>query len=243
MSSAPLRLHGYPVSNYFNIARAALIEKGLDFEVVIARAAQDEAFLAMNPMGKIPVLETPDGWIAETVAILEYLDDRYPAPSLRPADVMARARGRQIVNVLQMYVETPVRSLFPGVFAGGSNAASTVAAVRATLDRAAPALARLIGRPAPFLLGAEISQADLFAFYNLEIAERVTGFVYARSIFNDIGGLEAWREAIAARSGSRTVLADFDPYFQRYLADHGAPYRPPSAAAAGQRAQGHLAHA
>ena len=243
MSSAPLRLHGYPVSNYFNVARAALIEKGLDFEVVIARAAQDEAFLAMNPMGKIPVLETPDGWVAETVAILEYLDDRYPEPSLRPADLMARAKGRQIVNVLQMYVEAPVRSLFPGVFAGGSNAPATVTAVRATLDRSVRALSRLAGQPAPFLLGGTISQADLFAFYNLDIAERVTGFVYGRSVADELGWLATWREAMAARPSSRTVLADFEPYFQRYLADHGAPYRPPSPEPVGPRAQGHLSHA
>jgi glutathione S-transferase len=66
-----LKLHGYPVSNYVNVVRAALIEKNLAYRFAIRGAAQDEAFLSLNPMGKIPVLETEDGPLAETVAIVE----------------------------------------------------------------------------------------------------------------------------------------------------------------------------
>src|SRR3546814_11435296 len=73
IAAMTLRLHGYPVSQYFNAARAALIEKGTDFQVIPTRAAQDDAFLAPSAMGKIPYLVTPHGSIAETVAILEYI--------------------------------------------------------------------------------------------------------------------------------------------------------------------------
>lgn len=224
MAQAILRLHGYPVSNYFNIVRAALIEKGLPHEIVPTRAGRDEAFLAMNPMGKIPVLESPDGWIAETVAIVEYLDDRYPERLLRPADPGDRARARQIVNIVQIYVEAPVRSLFPGVFGGGANSAEAVAGARATIDRATGALARLMA-PAPFLFGDAPSQADLFAFYNLDIADRVTRFVYGRSIRAEIAGIVDWHERMADRTSSHVVLADFESCFVQYLMDHGAPYR------------------
>ena len=176
---ASFRLHGHPVSNYFNIVHAALIEKSAAFEIVLAGASQDEAFLARSAMGKIPYLETAHGCIAETVAILEYLDDEIPDPRLFPADSFARARARQIINVVQMYVEAPVRSIFPGVFFGGANSAETVAGARLTLDRATGALARLTN-PAPWLLGDEFGYADIFAFYCLDIAERVTCFVYDR---------------------------------------------------------------
>jgi glutathione S-transferase len=219
-----LRLHGYPVSNYVNTARAALIEKALPYEMVIAGAAQDDRFLGMNPMGKIPVLEDGDFFLGETVAILDYLDDRYAAPSLRPDDLFVRARGRQIINVVQMYVEAPARSLFPGVFMGGRNGPDTEAAVRATLDRSTGALKRLL-TPSPFLLGATISQADLFAFYNLDIADRLTRFVYDRSIVEEIG-VGAWHAMLTARDSSRAVLADFETYFSRYLADKKAVYSP-----------------
>jgi glutathione S-transferase len=222
---ALLRLHGYPVSNYVNVARAALIEKRLDHEMVIAGAGKDAAFLAMNPMGKIPVLETSEGCIAETVAILEYLDDRHPDPSLRPADLLLRARGRQIVNVVQSYLEAPVRSLFPGVFFGGpENSAVTVQAARTMLDRVTAALGAL-ARPAPFLLGDALSHADLALFYHLDVADRLTRFVWQRSIRDEIGTLAAWDAAMRTRPATITVLADFETYFARYLRDKGAAYR------------------
>jgi glutathione S-transferase len=233
---AALRLLGYPVSNYFNIARAAMIEKALDFEVVLTRAAQDEPFLSMSPMGKIPVLETPNGTLAETVVILEFLDDNYSDVSLRPADRFQRAKGRQIVNVVQMYVEAPTRSLFPGVFMGGTNAPETEVSVRAMLDRSTAALSRMM-QPTPFLFGDAISQADLFAFYNLDIADRLTRFVYGRSIIGEIGGLDDWQRRIADRASTRTVMADFEKYFAIYLEDKGASY----SAIAEQT--GHHAHA
>jgi glutathione S-transferase len=223
MSGGRLRLHGYPVSNYFNIARAALIEKGADFEVVIARASREPEFMAVSPMGKIPALQTEAGWIAETIAIIEYIEDTVPGPSLYPADPFLRARARQIMNVVQMYVEAPVRTLFPGVFLGQANSEATVGTARQTLDRSSKALRTLIAA-GPFVVGDALSYADLFAFYNLDIADRVTRFVYGRSFLEDIGGLEEWGRAMVARDSSHTVFADFYPTFTRYLSGHSALY-------------------
>jgi glutathione S-transferase len=224
MSTPALRLYGHPVSNFFNIARSALLEKGADFEVAPARAARDEGFLARSPMGKIPFLETSDGFIAETVAILGYLDDTLATPSLTPADPFARARVRQAINIVQMYLEAPLRALFPGVFFGEVNAPETVAKVRPMLARAMAALARL-ARLEPFLLGGTLTQADLFAFYCLDIGERVTRFVYDESLIGEIDGLERWRAGMAERDSSRIVLAAFAPAFAAYLAEKNAAYR------------------
>jgi glutathione S-transferase len=220
-----LRLLGYPVSNYVNIVRAALLEKALPFEFVATRASQDAAFRVLSPLGKIPVLDTGEGYLSETVAILDYLDDAYPDVPLRHSDAFSRARSRQIINLVQLYVEAQVRQLFPGVFMGGSNSAATEASVRAMLDRAAGALSQLL-TPFPFLFGERPGQADLFLFYNLDIAERVSRFVYQRSIIDEIGGLGAWLAAMRDRPSTQLVLADFHTSFRSYLADHGAAYRP-----------------
>lgn len=220
-----LRLHGYPVSNYFNIARAALLEKQVSFEVVSLRASREAQFLALSPMGKIPVLETPHGWLAETVAILEYLEDTIDSPALYPTDAFLRAHARQIINIVQLYVEVPARSLFPGVFSNGTNSVFAVNAARETLDRSTAALNR-IARPAPFLLGAALSYADLFAFYCLDIAERVTRFVYDRSILAELSAWVGWSQRMATRESTQAVLADFQPAFAAYLVDHQAVYSP-----------------
>jgi glutathione S-transferase len=219
----PLKLHGYPVSNYFNIARAALIEKRSSFQVVVTRAQASPEFLQASPMGKIPFLETPRGFIAETVAILEFLEDALPQPALYPADPLLRARGRQIINVIQMYVEAQVRQLYPGVFSDHPNDPTTLAAARTVLDRATRALSLLI-RPDPYLLGDQLSHTDLFAFYCLDLADRVTRFVYARSMLKEIGSLDAWCRAMARRPSTLEVYADFYPAFAAYLAEHRAAY-------------------
>ncbi|MCY1297214.1 Glutathione S-transferase [compost metagenome] len=189
----------------------------------MTRASQEPAFLAISPMGKIPVLVTPEGAVAETVAILGYLEDIAPNPALVAADAFGRARERQLINLVQLYVEMPVRALFPGVFLGGSNSEETCAQSLQILERAMGAL-RLLARPAPFLLGDRLSQADLYAFYCLDIAERVMGFVYGRSILRECG-LELWARQMADRPSSAQVMAAFHRLLSEYLNDKKAAYR------------------
>jgi glutathione S-transferase len=47
-------------------------------------------FLRLNPFGQIPVLEDEGVTIAESIAILEYLEERYPTPALMPTGVVDR---------------------------------------------------------------------------------------------------------------------------------------------------------
>lgn len=226
--TAGLILHGYAVSNFHNIVHAVLLEKGLDAQVRLTRASQDEAFLALNPMGKIPVLETPQGPIAETVAILGYLEDVAPQPALLASDPYQRACQRQLINLVQLYVEAPVRALFPGVFLGASNDPALLNQSLPTLERAMRALRR-IARCQPYLLGEGLSQADFYTFYCLDIAERVMGHVYGRSILDECD-LQEWFRLIANRSSSARVMAEFHHMLAGYLNDKKAAYRLDAAA-------------
>ena len=73
-----LRLH-YAPDNASLIIRLALEELGLRYETCLvdrAKNAQSQAtYLAINPNGTIPVLETPDGVLFETAAILLWLSE------------------------------------------------------------------------------------------------------------------------------------------------------------------------
>ncbi|MDF1709848.1 MAG: glutathione S-transferase family protein [Paracoccaceae bacterium] len=81
------RLH-YAPDNASLIIRLALEELHLPYTAVLvdrkAQAQRSAPYLALNPHGRIPVLETPDGAIFETGAILLWLADRHgglcPAP-------------------------------------------------------------------------------------------------------------------------------------------------------------------
>ena len=51
-------------------------------------------YLALNPNGKVPTL-VDDGFVVfESTAICEYLEDKFPSPSILPGDPQARARAR-----------------------------------------------------------------------------------------------------------------------------------------------------
>ncbi len=87
------RLH-YAPDNASLVIRLALEELGVSYATVLvdrrARAHKSPSYLALNPAGLIPVLETPDGALFETGAILLWLADRHAA--LAPAP-QSPARG------------------------------------------------------------------------------------------------------------------------------------------------------
>jgi len=89
-------------------AMVALEEKGLPYVLEVLplpipeprRAELRERAL----LGKVPILIDGDAWISESLAISEYLAERYPAPGfprLFPADLVQRARARQVMSALR----------------------------------------------------------------------------------------------------------------------------------------------
>ena len=72
--------------------RIVLREKGVEWEAVVIDLDDRPAWLyEKNPLGKVPVLEEDGLVLPESVVIMEYLDERYPEPPLRPADAAERA--------------------------------------------------------------------------------------------------------------------------------------------------------
>ena len=226
-ADACLRLHGHAVSNYFDAAHAALMEKNVRFELVETPVAQTPEFLVMNPMGKIPILETPNGFIAETIAILEYLEDTVPEPALYPQDALRRARARQIINVVQCYIEAPARTLYPGVFMGGTNSPAAIELAQPLIKRGARALAGLVELK-PYLVGEYYGNADLFTFFCLNLVDRLTQYVYQWSLIDSVPGLRDWFVRVTDRNSSQIVLKRFRVALEGYLVARGAAYRCPA---------------
>ena len=131
-----LKLHGFAVSNYFNMVRMALMEKGAPFEIVETYPSQESTYLARSPLGKVPCLETGHGFLSETSVMLDYIEDVAPTPAFYPADPFKRAQVRQAIAMMELYIELPARRLYPGVFFGGSNSEATVAEVEPVLRKA-----------------------------------------------------------------------------------------------------------
>jgi len=99
-----MRLHGYFRSSAAYRVRIALAVKGLAAESVpvhLLRGEQrGEAFRRLNPQGLVPVMETGEGIITQSLAIIEWLEETYPHPALLPRDPYLRARVRSFALVI-----------------------------------------------------------------------------------------------------------------------------------------------
>jgi len=102
-----MKLYTYWRSSAAMRVRIALNVKGLPCEMVPVHLVRNggeqhgAAHVARNPQGLVPVLELDDGRIlTQSLAIIEYLDETHPHPSLLPADALGRARVRAIVQAI-----------------------------------------------------------------------------------------------------------------------------------------------
>lgn len=96
-----LKLYYTPLSVYSRPVWIALIEKGLEFELVPMKLDGDQLqadFLAISPFNRVPVLVDNNFTVIESLAILDYLEAQYPVPILLPKHPKALA----IVRMVQM---------------------------------------------------------------------------------------------------------------------------------------------
>ena len=163
-----LTLHGFPFSNYHNIVKHALLYKGIPFEEHIAYPGSAE-LMAVSPAGKAPAMTTERGTqLSESSVLVEYLEDAYPEPPLFPAEPDAKAQVRQLMKISELYLELPARRLLPALLGNATIHDSTLAEIRATLDRGTRSLIEL-ARFSPFVAGNELTLADIYLRYALSI--------------------------------------------------------------------------
>jgi len=107
-------LHNFFRSSTSYRVRAALHVKQLDYDyrsyVLRAGEQRSEAYLALNPQGLVPTLETDQGPLTQSLAILEWLDEVHPDPPLLPPDPWGRARVRSLAHAIALEIH-PLNNL------------------------------------------------------------------------------------------------------------------------------------
>jgi len=100
-----LQLYGYWLSMAAYRVRVALNLKGIRAQEIPINLQSGEQsaphFLAVNPEGAVPALiEHGQPALTQSIAILEYLEERFPKPALLPEDLRARARVRSLAALI-----------------------------------------------------------------------------------------------------------------------------------------------
>jgi maleylpyruvate isomerase len=175
-----LVLHNYWRSSASHRVRIGLGLKKLPYEYVainiVKRDQHAAAYVAKNPMAQVPTLEITedDGTvhaIAQSLPILEYLDERFPEPAILPKDVYLRARTRILAEIINSGIQ-PLQNLTTTnqVKAFGGDAAvwpkSFIADGLAAFERAARETA------GAFCVGDTPTIADCFLVPQLASARR-----------------------------------------------------------------------
>lgn len=99
-----MKLYTYFRSSAAFRVRIALHLKGLAYEAAFVHLAKGEhlqpAFAKVNPQGLLPALQVDGALLAQSIAIMEYLEETKPQPPLLPADPLARARVRSLALIV-----------------------------------------------------------------------------------------------------------------------------------------------
>ncbi|RTM05395.1 MAG: glutathione S-transferase family protein [Hyphomicrobiales bacterium] len=203
-------LYGADYSVYVRIARMALEEKGVSYELVpldiFAADGIPAWYLERHPFGRIPAFEHDGFRLFETSAIARYVDDAFDGPALQPADAHGRARMSQIIGMLDAYGyramvwDVAVERLEKAepdwaLIASGLAQAETVLKVL-----------RSVKAQGPWLLGDQLTLADLHAAPIIAYFVKVT---QGRDLLARFADMRDWYARVAARpSFARTEKVD-----------------------------------
>jgi glutathione S-transferase len=154
-----LKLVSFELCPFVERSRIALAEKKLAHDVqFIDLKAKPDWFLAISPMGKVPVLLVDDRPIFESLVINELIEELYPSPRLLPVDPLARAEARawMIFANDQLMLQSYKAQVAMAVGRPGE-ADEAVAAVRSSFGKLEAQLKKRSGR---FFLSDEFSLVD-----------------------------------------------------------------------------------
>jgi glutathione S-transferase len=195
------------MSNYFNMVKMAMLEKGIEFEFVNTMPSQEADYLAKSSMGKVPCLETDRGFLSETSVILDYLEDTQGGVALYPTDPWERAKVKELMKSIELYIELPARRCFAETFFGGKVSDETKKQVEADLKKGVNALGRLAVF-GPYVAGDKLTYADLLFMYSAGLASQVAKKLFDMDLLADLPKAKQCLAMLNERDTAKTVNAD-----------------------------------
>lgn len=201
-----LKLHGMSRSNYYNLAKACLAFKGTSYEEVKAIPSQEEDYLLKSPMGKVPCIETEQGFVSETLAIAEYLDAIQPDKPLLPTAAFARAKTLELIRHIELDIELVARRCLPAAFFGASASDELKESTHKDLARGVKAVSRLFVCD-PYATGTELNLADLYTYYSFGLASAIVQTIFEEDLLADLPQVKALMSRLAEEEPIKSLEA------------------------------------
>ena len=176
-----LTLCGFAASNYYNKVKVALLEKAVPFEEKLVWTDRSPALYEKSPLGKVPFFEIGDQTLCESQVMLDYVEAVYPQNPLVPADPLAAARVRELIQFIELHLELVARELFGEAFFGGKVSDETKTRVQKVLKRHAAAFGRF-ARFDRYIAGSEFTMADCAAAFHLSMVSQATKAIYGEDM-------------------------------------------------------------
>ena len=196
-----MRIYGGKLSPFVQRALIAARAKGHEVDVVPPPGGgmQSPEFLAISPMGRVPLLELDDGTrICESSAIAAYLEENLSGPALLPSDATGRARVREIEAVAALEFASGLRPIMVHRVFGRPDPGGLVDAAQGQANKGADALDTLLGSSTGFAVGAAMTLADCILIPVLTLAMLVDRVAGTGPLVRDRRNLAAYYQRMTA---------------------------------------------
>ena len=206
-------LYHFWLSPFSRKVRIALFEKGMDVELVVEKYwNRRPEFLALNTAGKVPVLSEPDGTIlADSQAIVEYLEDCQPEPNLLGHEPLDRAECRRLIawfdgkfydEVTEFLLREKLLKRFMGM---GEPRSDLIRAGRQNIGYHLDYISYLVERR-NYIGGETFSLADITAAAHLSCLDYLGDVPWEQ-----YPSAKEWYARVKSRPSFRAILADHMP--------------------------------
>lgn len=195
-----MNLYGRRVSPFYEMVLQQVKMKGLENTIkfgipIPGNDIKSDEYLALNPMGKIPVLHDGDFALFESGAIAEYLEDKFPKPATFSPDIEARARGRAIARLADFEIFPSTVKIFPEVYKKEKNIALIKEHVE-NIEKVLNAIEHLSSSEGPSIIGGEYNFTDMNLMAHFFLADKVFP-AFDHSLTEGRPNLERWYKGIS----------------------------------------------
>ena len=213
-----MKLYGSLVSPYVARVVLAARAKGLDLapEAPPGGGIKSPEYLALNPMGKMPVLEDGGKYLAESAVILEYLEETQPQKPLMPTAPFDRAQVRLIARMVDLYVATQSGPFFRNMNPATRNEAE-VEGAKKSLAKALADLEHFVTAGGPWLTGKTLTLADCTVLPTMLMTSGIVAGFGVKDPVEGLPKLSAWWQHVQSDPFTGPFCKEYLAAMQAFL--------------------------